>query len=617
MQKKLKRMIDSADVVSFDIFDTLIRRIVSRPKDIAYMIQEIFNKNNNEPISNFHKIRINSEMLARQHSEKEITIDDIYNEIQKQLNMSYDKIEYLKKLELELEKEVCYLKKEAKDVIEYCNKNKKRVIITSDMYLKSDFLKEILVKTNLNYEEIFVSSESGFKKSNGTLFKYIIKKLNLNPKKIVHIGDNFKSDYIQAKISGIKSYWCKNKTKKQENNYHEYILKGYIEELFEKYKNYNKYFEFGYKKLGILMYGFCNYIINSAKENNADKIIFLAREGKFIKECYELLKKNNVPIDYLYVSRKSISSSIIKECNDNDIEKIINLQSLALNETTEMFLKRFNLLNEKNLKLLEEENIKLKSNFYNESKKIKVLFKKLINNSIQKEDLFKKYLKQFNITNKTMIVDIGWNGTMQDLIQKELDCENININGYYLGVRNKRKNQFKHGYLFDGDDEDMEICSRSMVAFLEILFSSNHGTTLGYKYNKGIEPILDKLEIEKEQMNQITQIQLGAKKFIEDYKGTYICRNINFEDIIYSEALLKIGTNPSKNEINLFKDFMIFNEKSKKLIGGNLFIFYIFHPRKFKDDFLDSGWKIAFLKNILKINLPYKKIYKAIYRTKK
>ena len=617
MNKKLKKLIDDSDIVSFDIFDTLIYRIVPKPKDIAYMVEETFNKHHNGIIKDFHAVRINAENLARKKSNKEITIDYIYNEIRKILVISDTENEELKKIELEIEKEVCYLNDECKEIIQYCNENEKKVIVTSDMYLNAEFLSEILKKTNLKYEKIFVSSEIGLKKSDGKLFDYIIKKLNIERKKIVHIGDNFKSDYINAKKSGLKAYWLKRTHCKKVNNYKEYLLEKYIDELSKKNDENNKYFEFGYQKLGIMMYGFCNYIKNNIIRNNTDKVIFLAREGKFIKECYDLLDDTDIDKHYFYVSRKSISSAIIKESNAKDIDEVINLQSLALNETVEMFLKRFNLLTEENRTKLKENNIELSSDFYKESNKIKELFKTLIDNTDQNKDLFKEYLEQFHFSDKTAIVDIGWNGTMQDLIQKELDYKNITINGYYLGVREKRKNPYKHGYMFDGDNRDMEICSRSMVAFLEILFSANHGTTLGYKFNGKIEPVLDNLEIEEKQMDKILQIQSGAQNFLKDYKDSYICKNINFEDDMYYKYLIDIGTEPSRIELDLFNDFMIFNEKSKKLIGGKSVLFYMFHFKEFKNDFLDSGWKIAFLKNVFKIKLPYKKIYEFIYKIRK
>lgn len=49
----------------------------------------------------------------------------------------------------------------------------------------------------------------------------------------------------------------------------------------------------------------------------------------------------------------------------------------------------------------------------------------------------------------------------------------------------------------------------------------------------------------------------------------------------------------------------------KSIIG------YILHPKNFFYDFSNSNWKIAFLKKMLHINLPYYNIFKILYRHKR
>ena len=86
----------------------------------------------------------------------------------------------------------------------------------------------------------------------------------------------------------------------------------------------------------------------------------------------------------------------------------------------------------------------------------------------------------------------------------------------------------------------------------------------------------------------------------------------------FTNPIWKIGTNPEHSILRLFEDFKINNEKIKKLIGGEKSLFfYFFNLKMFKNDFFDSGWNIAFLKKVFKINISYKKIYKLIYCLKK
>ena len=609
MIKKLKSIIDKSEIVSFDIFDTLVYRYTNKPSDVFSLIEEYYNKNSKDKIKNFKDIRIKAERSARNKKSKEITIDDIYNEIYRVFD---DKKEKLKNLEINVEKALCYKNKEMAEVLDYATKNKKKIIIISDMYLDKKDIEIILNNLNIKYDKLYLSSEIGKTKSAGTLIKYVIQDLKINPKKIIHIGDNVKNDYLIPKMYGGKTYVI-HKKKLKNLDINKTILLNFIESKLKEKKNKTEFYKFGYKNLGPLLYGFCKMLKEEYIKNNIENMIFLAREGKIIKESFDMICENKMKTSYMYISRKSVSSSIIhnKVCDKNSI---IKLQSVALNETVKMFLSRFNLINDNNINLLKLLGLELDNQYRKLEVKEKIMknFDKFISNSEMQEDRFYNYLKTFNITNKTSIVDIGWNGTMQDLIQMELNKDKILIQGYYLGMRKDRKNKYKHGFIFDGDDEEKEILSRGMVGLLEIIFAADHGTTLSY--NQDYKPKLDKVDINDFTYNSIAEIQDGAKQFIKEFSNSKINNYLNLITSDYSYNIYSVGTNPKLKDIKLLDNIYTFNEKSKKLIGGKFIFRYLFNPKKLKSDFQDSGWKIAFLKKLFKIPISYKKIYIFIYK---
>ena len=80
--KKITKKISRYDNVSFDIFDTLIKRNCEKPDDIFEISQKRYNNISNAKISNFRNLRINAEIEARNTSkDEEITLSDIYNNI--------------------------------------------------------------------------------------------------------------------------------------------------------------------------------------------------------------------------------------------------------------------------------------------------------------------------------------------------------------------------------------------------------------------------------------------------------------------------------------------------------------------------------------------------------
>ena len=111
---------------------------------------------------------------------------------------------------------MCVQNPEMKDIFDYCHKNRKQIIIITDMYLDKKTIVEILTICGYrDYDKIYISSVCGEKKSHGKIFKRILSELNIPANTMLHIGDNWKSDYFMPKIKGIKTYWYKDGMKSE------------------------------------------------------------------------------------------------------------------------------------------------------------------------------------------------------------------------------------------------------------------------------------------------------------------------------------------------------------------------------------------------------------------
>ncbi|WP_367378405.1 hypothetical protein [Enterococcus gilvus] len=170
--KTVYKTIQQSEIVSFDIFDTLVKRMVPKPSDVFELISRYSDKS-----IDLKQIRIQAEKAARQvsHSE-EITIEEIYD----YFPPNFTSEEKMKLIEMERETEIsiCVPKKEVKEIYDYAVSEKKRIIITSDMYLDRKTVESILKKCGYkNYESLYLSSELKKTKRSGSLFKYILKKI--------------------------------------------------------------------------------------------------------------------------------------------------------------------------------------------------------------------------------------------------------------------------------------------------------------------------------------------------------------------------------------------------------------------------------------------------------
>ena len=149
--------------VSFDIFDTLIKRDVPDPKDVFGLVEK------KSKYRRFAELRIKAENLARSKDPfHEPDLNDIYRCIDIR---NRSERERLKQTELSIERRICVLNKDLIEFYNYCTKNK-RVLLISDMYLPKAEIEYILSKNKIyGYEKIYISSERKQNKQDGGLFE--------------------------------------------------------------------------------------------------------------------------------------------------------------------------------------------------------------------------------------------------------------------------------------------------------------------------------------------------------------------------------------------------------------------------------------------------------------
>ena len=80
--EKICLMFDEYRIVTFDIFDTLVKRNVYSPVDVFQLIEKQYNREHTIKIKGFASERSAAEQKARRDSKyEEITLDEIYNKL--------------------------------------------------------------------------------------------------------------------------------------------------------------------------------------------------------------------------------------------------------------------------------------------------------------------------------------------------------------------------------------------------------------------------------------------------------------------------------------------------------------------------------------------------------
>ncbi len=628
--EKIKKKIDKYEYVSFDIFDTLIKRNVDKPSDIFNLTAKKYETENNIVIPDYKELRINAEIKAKQVSEgNEPNIDDIFNQIKVNDKCNIDR---LKEIEIELEEMLCQKNKYFYPIYDYCIKQNKKIIITTDMYLNRKYIEEILGIVGISgYQYLFVSNEIKLNKYRGNIYPYILKKLNISAKQIIHIGDSKRADYIMPKLFKIDSvlipkqihnlryYNLERLSEIEKDDYS--IINTFINNNMPIYANI--YYQIGYEILGILLYGYTKWLIKQISKQKIEKIFFLAREGNLLKKSFDKINHTKVKSHYLYVSRRSTRVSLLKDIEKvDDIFKIIKMRRIV---DLKGFFINIGLNIEKYDSIIKKYNYDLTTNVKNEknfTKFFEEIKHDIKENAEKEEKLLLKYLKQEDFYGKVAVVDIGWMGTMQNSLNNILkkDNQKVDITGFYMGQSTAAKEFIDKGnkqisYLFDYKSNKINKEIRGFLNLFESFFLAQHGTTIKYSEKSGkIVPVLGNYEYTKQEIEIFKAIQEGAMQFIDDYSNFRYKNYINITHNIAWNNFRKLGLQPTNQDIKLFADISYVETTKVKFAKPNSIVYYIFNPKKFYYDFCNCSWKVGFLKRLLKLKLNYEKIVLMIYK---
>src|SRR5690606_28650164 len=130
------------DVISFDIFDTLILRPFAKPHDLFMIVGEKLN------LTDFTRLRREAEKKARERAlldkgKHEVNIYDIYEILE--FNLGLDKEQGVR-VELETELEFCSPNPYMLEVFKILKEHGKRLVAVSDMYLTGSMIEKLLQK---------------------------------------------------------------------------------------------------------------------------------------------------------------------------------------------------------------------------------------------------------------------------------------------------------------------------------------------------------------------------------------------------------------------------------------------------------------------------------------
>ncbi len=305
-------------IASFDIFDTCLVRKCGTPQN---MLDVLSLRAFKTPVSECTR----QEFVAIRRKAEDALWDnrfaklaDIYNNIP-QFRPELKTKEELIMIELELERSLLVPVLSIREEIDRLRDKGNHIIFISDMYLPSIFLKDILINYGFfkKGDSVYVSSECGAVKWDGSLYQYVAKKENLKYKHWQHFGDNKISDYKEAKKLGIKAHLINH-----QYNYYpqcwidkncgvQYKVSNIVAGLCRSItlsNEQNSQLNFIVDIILPYSVSLVNKWMQQAVKDGISKLYFCSRDTYHLYHIAELLSEYYPTLEcrYLYISRKAL-----------------------------------------------------------------------------------------------------------------------------------------------------------------------------------------------------------------------------------------------------------------------------------------------------------------------
>ena len=204
-REALIRQIENHDIISFDIFDTLVMRTVYVNKDVFRLLAKKL-----DPVWGIDFF------TARTRAEFELSreiypyIEEIYADVVAHYPCLAGHEAELIEQEIALEKEVIIPRHEMVEIFNLAKQMGKMVNIVSDMYFREDTIRSILDGVGITgYDKLLVSSEYNSSKPQHLFDKYLAE---LPEGRCLHVGDSWACDILPSGKLGIDSFRLKMST---------------------------------------------------------------------------------------------------------------------------------------------------------------------------------------------------------------------------------------------------------------------------------------------------------------------------------------------------------------------------------------------------------------------
>lgn len=541
---ELRELIDSGDfdLLSLDLFDTLLYRTVPAPTDLFFLLgQELMERGRLYPSSSpesFHRERVDAEHRARRRAAlrrngipgaMEVTLDEIYAEFPAGYLRGIAAHD-VAPLEFALETRVVRVNPDLSDLISHARARGLRIAFVSDTYLTAT---QIDALVGLEADHRILSGEEGRPKALG-LHEVLVERSGIPPHRILHVGNDVRADVDGPAQFGIRTHLFRV----WPEPFEEMIARELPATLSDRAELLagpdgglttlrslamnrvdGAYAEWGAGVLGPLVTGFADWVTARCTDLGIRHVLCLMREGRVFKETIDALggAESSLVTREIYVSRYAVRRASLFTGSADELARFLNRPSPTPRRA-----------------LLEQLGLPADSDAPSDpdellgSKKAMELARRLSRNAgLRGRIVAASARARANLLvhlaagldgarpESVALVDLGYKGTIQEGLQKILDHEGwpVRTHGLYLVTGGDVHETQATGAAVEGwlaeNGQPVAIAHTFMRSpeFVEQSLMAPCGTTLGH--DEDGMPLLDEPRVPAEQRARIDDVQRG------------------------------------------------------------------------------------------------------------
>jgi FMN phosphatase YigB (HAD superfamily) len=614
--EQFQRRAREVDLISFDVFDTLIARRVAPPDQTKVPAARLLVR---LLAARGESVEIDAALAARGRVElrlgeataqtgldQEARFHDICLHWAREFfdePQARHVAEQLEAAEVEAELATVYARPGMIEAVRAARLLGKRVVYISDMYLGGEQVRAILDRAGFAglFDTGYVSSDHRLNKRSGRLFNLVREEEQVPFKRWLHVGDNRWSDYASPALRGIRALRCHDSATERRldrlgryarlSRVHPQWRGGQWLELCRQgcspRSAEDPRYALGFGVLGPVLTAFAHQVLERVRRQGHELVLFPAREGFVLRQLFELLRPRvlddqAVRSEYAFLNRKTVYQASIDQIGVREIS--MGLWSAA--PTLRTMLARFSLNPEQFVEQARECRLTLDTPIRNPTDDYRFLrfirhpdlLREARERCREQRALLSDYLGQLGFweAERVAYVDVGWHGTVQDALTCAFreDRRWPDLWGLYAGfmgckpyIETPRSHYL--GLLYHRGRAPAGSAAGSLCRFVELLeFTARapHATAIGLRRDAQTGEIVPVLkpedspgrQAEQRDRSLIAALQAGVLDFGRAYAETIPFQRGGAEELtrMAMDNFDRLMRLPTADEAMLLRNFI-------------------------------------------------------------